>query len=129
MKSNRIQWLLIGALIFALITTVFAVVNMDQVRVNFVFMETNAPLILVIVISTVLGGLIVGLFGILRQVQMQKEIKELRKKLSGSAVPADTEVLPGTAAAEAASASYEERLPGEEASGKKEFGKNNSGAL
>ncbi|MFC9775169.1 LapA family protein [Paenibacillus chitinolyticus] len=129
MKSNRIQWLLIGALIFALITTVFAVVNMDQVRVNFVFMETNAPLILVIVISTVLGGLIVGLFGILRQVQMQKEIKELRKKLSGSAVPADTEVLQGTAAAEAASASYEERLPGEEASGKKEFGKNNSGAL
>ncbi|MFE4573611.1 LapA family protein [Paenibacillus chitinolyticus] len=124
MKSNRIQWLLIGALIFALITTVFAVVNMDQVRVNFVFMETNAPLILVIVISTVLGGLIVGLFGILRQVQMQKEIKELRKKLSGSAVPAATEVLPGTAAAEAASASYEERLPGEEASGK-----NNSGAL
>ncbi|GKS09090.1 hypothetical protein YDYSY3_00900 [Paenibacillus chitinolyticus] len=129
MKSNRIQWLLIGALIFALITTVFAVVNMDQVRVNFVFMETNAPLILVIVISTVLGGLIVGLFGILRQVQMQKEIKELRKKLSGSAIPADKEVLPGTASAEAASASYEERLLGEEASGKKEFGKNNSGAL
>ncbi|MEY9092735.1 lipopolysaccharide assembly LapA domain-containing protein [Paenibacillus sp. RC84] len=129
MKSNRIQWLLIGALIFALITTVFAVVNMDQVRVNFVFMETNAPLILVIVISTVLGGLIVGLFGILRQVQMQKEIKELRKQLKVSAVPADTEVLPGTAAAEAASASYEDRLPGEESPVQKEFGKNNSGAL
>ncbi|SEG72585.1 lipopolysaccharide assembly LapA domain-containing protein [Paenibacillus sp. UNC499MF] len=129
MKSNRIQWLLIGALIFALITTVFAVVNMDRVRVNFVFMETNAPLILVIVISTVLGGLIVGLFGILRQVQMQKEIKELRKQLNGSSLPADTEVMPGTAAAEAASASYEDRLPGEESPVKKEFGKNNSGAL
>lgn len=129
MKSNRIQWLLIGALIFALITTVFAVVNMDRVRVNFVFMETNAPLILVIVISTVLGGLIVGLFGILRQVQMQKEIKELRKQLSGSAVPADAEVMPGAAATETASASYEDRLPGEESAVKKEFGKNNSGAL
>ncbi|WP_068773678.1 lipopolysaccharide assembly LapA domain-containing protein [Paenibacillus sp. FJAT-26967] len=84
MKSGRVQWLSIGALLFALLTTVFAVVNMDRVRVNFLFVETNAPLILVIVISTVLGGLIVGLFGILRQVQMSKEIRELRKKLGAS---------------------------------------------
>ncbi|MVO98489.1 LapA family protein [Paenibacillus lutrae] len=90
MKSGRVQWLSIGALLFALLTTVFAVVNMDRVRVNFLFVETNAPLILVIVISTVLGGLIVGLFGILRQVQMSKEIRELRKRLGTSPSSTDT---------------------------------------
>ncbi|MDT2236455.1 lipopolysaccharide assembly protein LapA domain-containing protein [Paenibacillus larvae] len=37
------------------ITAIFAVINMDPVQVNFLFTKTTAPLILVIVFSTVLG--------------------------------------------------------------------------
>ncbi|MFD0713605.1 lipopolysaccharide assembly LapA domain-containing protein [Paenibacillus sp. GCM10027626] len=78
----RVQWTIIAALLFALLTGVFAVINMDSVKVNFLFSETQSPLILVILVSTVLGGLTVGLFGIVRQYKLQREIKHLESKLA-----------------------------------------------
>jgi putative membrane protein len=77
----RVQWTLILALLFALITAIFAVVNVEAVPVNFLFSNPEIPLILVILGSTLLGGLIVGLFGIIRQYRLQKKIKELEKEL------------------------------------------------
>jgi lipopolysaccharide assembly protein A len=77
----KIQWTLLFALLFALITTIFAVVNVEKVTVNYVFGETNLPLILVIVTSTLLGGLIVGSFGIVRQYKLQRTINQLEKQL------------------------------------------------
>lgn len=44
----RIQWSLIAGLIFALLTAIFAVINVDPVQVNFGFDVVNIPLILVI---------------------------------------------------------------------------------
>ena len=35
----KMQWILISALVFALITAVFAVVNVDPVQVNFMFVN------------------------------------------------------------------------------------------
>lgn len=77
----KIQWTLIFALAFALLTAVFAVINVEPVRVNFLFAETNTPLILVILTSTLLGGLIVGLFGIIRQYRLQRTIRGLERRL------------------------------------------------
>ncbi|QGQ99086.1 DUF1049 domain-containing protein [Paenibacillus psychroresistens] len=77
----KTQWLLILALVFALVTAVFAVINVDSVQVNFLFSTTNIPLILVIVGSTLLGGIIVGIFGIVRQYQLQKKIRLLENEL------------------------------------------------
>ncbi|MCC3357320.1 LapA family protein [Bacillus sp. REN16] len=77
----RFQWNLILGLIFALIIAIFAVVNVDSVRVNFVFGYTEIPLILIILGSALLGGLIVGMFGILRQFKQQRQIKKLEKEL------------------------------------------------
>ncbi|MEH7223429.1 lipopolysaccharide assembly protein LapA domain-containing protein [Bacillus sp. JJ1566] len=77
----RFQWNLILGLIFALIIAIFAVVNVDSVRVNFVFGYTEIPLILIILGSALLGGLIVGMFGILRQYKQQRQIKKLEKEI------------------------------------------------
>jgi uncharacterized integral membrane protein len=74
--------MLICALVFALLTAVFAVSNVEAVRVNFLFMSAELPLILVILGSTLLGGLIVFSFGVVRQYRLQREIKLLRKELA-----------------------------------------------
>jgi uncharacterized integral membrane protein len=73
--------MLICALVFALLTAVFAVSNVEAVRVNFLFMSAELPLILVILGSTLLGGVIVFSFGVLRQYRLQREIRQLRKQL------------------------------------------------
>ncbi|WP_248924855.1 LapA family protein [Paenibacillus hamazuiensis] len=77
----KTQWILISTLVFALVTAVFAVINVEKVRVNFLFAETDLPLILVILGSTLLGGLIVGTFGIVRQFKLQRTIKQFEKQL------------------------------------------------
>ncbi|CAM4279795.1 LapA family protein [Paenibacillus tarimensis] len=77
----RVQWTIIAALLFALITAIFAVINIEPVEVNFWFTRTSLPLILVILISTLLGGLTVGLFGIIRQYRLQRRIRQLEREL------------------------------------------------
>lgn len=74
------QGLLISAFAFALVIAIFAVINVEQVEVNFLFAKTSTPLILVILASTLLGGLTVGLFGILRIFRLQRQVKALEKK-------------------------------------------------
>ncbi|RXZ83381.1 DUF1049 domain-containing protein [Paenibacillaceae bacterium] len=78
----KVQWIVISALLFALITAVFAVINVEAVQVNFLFTQTKTPLILVILASTLLGGLTVGLFGITRQFKMKRHIRKLENEVS-----------------------------------------------
>lgn len=78
----KIQWSLIAGLVFALLTAIFAVINVDPVRVNFMFSEVNIPLILLIVGCTLIGGIIVGSYGIFRQYKLQKQIKFLTAQLT-----------------------------------------------
>ncbi|GGA44707.1 LapA family protein [Paenibacillus physcomitrellae] len=78
----KIQWSLILALIFALITAVFAVINVEQVEVNLLFSSVKLPLILLILGSVLLGGIIVGAFGIYRGYRQQRQIKQLNAKLA-----------------------------------------------
>lgn len=78
MKS---QWMLILGLLFALVVAIFAVINVDAVEVNYLFGSTRTPLILVILISTLLGGLAVGLIGMLRVFVLQRKIKQLEKQV------------------------------------------------
>lgn len=78
----RIQWSLIAGLIFALLTAIFAVINVDPVQVNFGFDVVNIPLILVILGCALIGGVIVGSYGIFRQYKLQKQIKTLTAELA-----------------------------------------------
>lgn len=77
----KTQWSLIAALVIALLTAVFAVINVNSVQVNLLFSMVSIPLILLILGCTLLGGLIVGSFGIFRQYRLQREIKRLTIQL------------------------------------------------
>ncbi|MFH5185501.1 lipopolysaccharide assembly LapA domain-containing protein [Paenibacillus sp. TAB 01] len=78
----KAQWTFIFILIFALVTAIFAVINVEPVQVHLLFTETTIPLILVILSSTLLGGLIVGLIGISKQFKLKRTIKQLEKQLN-----------------------------------------------
>jgi putative membrane protein len=93
----KMQWILICALLFALITAVFAVVNVEPVQVNFIFAQTSTPLILVILTSTLLGGLIVGLFGMVRQYKLHRKVKHLEKQLHDAVLPPAAQSVTETA--------------------------------
>lgn len=80
MKS---QGTLIAAFAFALVVAIFAVINVSSVEVNFLFAKTSTPLILVILVSTLLGGLSVGLFGMFKIFKLQRTIKTLEKRAAG----------------------------------------------
>ncbi|MFB5760479.1 LapA family protein [Paenibacillus medicaginis] len=77
----RLQWSLISALIIALLTAIFAVINVKAVQVNLLFQVVEIPLILLILGCTLLGGLIVGSLGMFRQFKLQREIKRLTRQL------------------------------------------------
>ncbi|MCJ8010356.1 lipopolysaccharide assembly protein LapA domain-containing protein [Paenibacillus sp. KQZ6P-2] len=78
----KIQWSLIAGLVFALLTAIFAVINVEPVSVNFMFSKVDIPLILLILGCTLIGGIIVGSYGIFRQFKLQKEIKLLTSQLT-----------------------------------------------
>lgn len=76
----KFQWNMLLGIIFALIVAVFAVINVEPVSVNYLFGEGDWPLILVILISVLLGGLIIGFAGIIRIYSLQRKIKTLEKE-------------------------------------------------
>ncbi|GIP21211.1 lipopolysaccharide assembly LapA domain-containing protein [Paenibacillus sp. J22TS3] len=78
----KIQWSLIAALVFALITAIFAVINVEPVNVNLLFGTVSIPLILLIIGCTLLGGIIVGAFGLYRSYLLDKENKKLKAELA-----------------------------------------------
>src|SRR5690606_32845866 len=78
----KTQWLILLALIFAVIIAVFAVVNVDAVPVNYIFGETEFPLILVILASALLGFLLSGVVAIARTYSLQRKVKSLQKEMA-----------------------------------------------
>ena len=76
----KIQWNLILGLIFALIVAIFAVINVDPVRVNYLFGEAQWPLILVIIGSVLMGGLIVGSVGLFRLFVINESLRHFKKR-------------------------------------------------
>lgn len=75
----KLQWSLLFALIFAVIVAIFAVVNVDEVPVNYVFGTATLPLILVILGSALLGALVSGSVAIFRSFVLQRRVKQLEK--------------------------------------------------
>lgn len=77
----KTQWFLIISLVFALLVAVFAVFNVEPVRVNFLFAEASIPLILVILGCTLLGGMSVASFGAVRHFKLQRKIRALEAEV------------------------------------------------
>lgn len=87
---------LVLGLIFAIIISVFAMVNMESVPVNYVFGQAMWPLVLVIFGATLIGAIIsasfatMRIFGLQRQVStVKKQVEEQRQILSEK----DSEIL------------------------------------
>ncbi|RKL68569.1 hypothetical protein CR203_00505 [Salipaludibacillus neizhouensis] len=79
------QWGLITSIIFILIISIFAVLNVDPVQVNFGFLgQAEWPLVIVIIASVLMGGLIVGSVGIFKMYRLQSEIKRLKNQAKTS---------------------------------------------
>lgn len=76
------QWGLIFSLIFALIIALFSVINVNTVKVNYLFGTAQWPLILVILTSVLMGALLVGSFGIVRMYRLQRHISRLNRQIS-----------------------------------------------
>ena len=78
----KMQWALIAGLVFALLTGIFAVINVNSVEVNLLFNTFQIPLILLILRCTLIGGIIVGSYGIYRQYRLQRENKQLKLRVA-----------------------------------------------
>ncbi|AOZ89876.1 hypothetical protein BK049_14965 [Bacillus xiamenensis] len=86
---NKQQWTIILAFIFVLIVSVFAVINVRPVQVDYLFGTAEWPLILVIIGSVLMGGLIVAFAGIFQIVKLKRELKALKAERAAAAtVPA-----------------------------------------
>jgi uncharacterized integral membrane protein len=78
----KTQWIFISTLFFCLLTAIFAAINVEPVQVHLLFADMQLPLIVIILSSTLLGGLILGSIGISKQYKLKKTIKQLEKKLN-----------------------------------------------
>lgn len=67
-------------LILAVIIGIFALSNSEPVNIDFIFTEIELSQAIVIFICVLLGALIATLFGLIRQMSLKKEIKELKTK-------------------------------------------------
>lgn len=66
------------ALFFALCVAIFAVINVNQASVHYIFGVTELPLVLIILGSACFGGLIVALLGAVSVFRLRRERKRLR---------------------------------------------------
>lgn len=72
------QTYVILGIIVLIIVSVFAVTNVEAVKVNYLFWSGESPLILVILFSVLMGGLITAAVGSMRIIHLQRENKLIK---------------------------------------------------
>ncbi|MBE3562537.1 MAG: DUF1049 domain-containing protein [Hydrogenibacillus schlegelii] len=78
----KTQWLLFWLLVFAVLVAVFALLNVEPVTIRYGFGTVQTSLVLVILLSALFGGVLVGLYGIIRQYVLERDLREARKALA-----------------------------------------------
>lgn len=76
------QTYLILTIIFIIIISVFAVLNVANVEVNYIFWKGSSPLIFVILFSVLLGGVLTMVVGSKRYYSLHRENKHLQEKIA-----------------------------------------------
>lgn len=76
------QTYVILALLFIVFISVFSVLNVSAVEVNYVFWKGESPLVIVILISVLLGGILTTAFGASKYIQLQRENKRLYQRIN-----------------------------------------------
>lgn len=81
MSGERIQFILVIALIFALFVAIFAISNAEKVDIRFFGTVYSVSQALVIIGSAVFGALVVMLLGLLSRIRMAFKIREYKNKI------------------------------------------------
>ncbi|MFC4388386.1 lipopolysaccharide assembly LapA domain-containing protein [Gracilibacillus marinus] len=74
------QTYIVLAIIFSVIIAIFAVINVEPVQVDYLFGTGQAPLILIILFSVLMGAVITAAVGVIRLIKLQREIKQLKQE-------------------------------------------------
>ncbi|HLR03788.1 MAG TPA: lipopolysaccharide assembly protein LapA domain-containing protein [Virgibacillus sp.] len=74
------QTYVILSIIFVILVAVFAVTNVDTVQVNYLFWDGQAPLILVILFSVLMGCVITAAAGVVKVFRLQRELRASHTK-------------------------------------------------
>ncbi|WP_078379562.1 LapA family protein [Sutcliffiella halmapala] len=72
----KTQWYLLAGVVFTIIVSIFAVLNVAPVEVNFLFGTAEWPLVLVILFSTLMGIVIAGSIGIYQVVIVKRKMQQ-----------------------------------------------------
>lgn len=75
------QWKVILGFLLVLIIVIFAVLNNQEVPVNFGFSKLYGPLILVIIGSVIIGALVVFLTSSTTMFQQKRQVKQLQSRI------------------------------------------------
>lgn len=75
------QTYVILSIIFIIVISVFAVMNVEAVEVNYWFWRGSSPLIFVILFSVLLGGVLTMVVGSKKFVNMKRENRQLQQKI------------------------------------------------
>lgn len=95
------QTYVILSIIFVIIISIFAVLNIDQVEVNYLFWSGSSPLVFVILFSVLLGGVLTTAVGSKKYLTLKRENKRLREMIrqlevngntTDATLPVETEV-------------------------------------
>ncbi|WP_058307279.1 LapA family protein [Gracilibacillus massiliensis] len=76
------QTYIILAVVFAVVIAIFAVINVDPVEVDYLFGSGEAPLILIILFSVLMGAIITASVGVIRVIRLQKELRAAKAEIN-----------------------------------------------
>ena len=77
----KYQWNLVLALLFALMVALFSLANTTPVSVNYLFGSKVIPLVLVIILSSFLGGIAIGLVSTFFYMKLKWKLYKFEKEL------------------------------------------------
>jgi uncharacterized integral membrane protein len=78
---QKVQFMFIVGLVFAIIITIFALTNANPVVINLFFYKFVASQALMIFISAALGAVIVTSLGLVKHIKLKSQIRTLRKEI------------------------------------------------
>ncbi|SHN09489.1 LapA family protein [Gracilibacillus kekensis] len=76
------QTYILLAVVFAVVIAIFAVINVDAVEVDYLFGTGEAPLILIILFSVLMGAIITASVGVIRVIRLQKELRAAKAEIN-----------------------------------------------
>lgn len=85
------QTYLILTIVFVIIISIFSVLNVGEVEVNYLFWSGSTPLIFVILFSVLLGGILATIVGSRKYFQVKRENRKLQQQIKTPHKNADSD--------------------------------------